>query len=563
MKLTIGKKLIGSFLIIAVISGISSVIFYSSLNKVNRSYLDLVERQAKLKLNANSIKFNVAVQSGSLNAFLLMDDDKYISDIHKANDNVALLSKQSLELIGDSSEEKKLNDLIKSNQNYKDVVDQVFTLSKTNKKEARQVVMQKGIPISNVIMIFAQQFSDHQDQIMNKEIEANQGLVKFTKWLTVLISAVTFTLAMIIGVFISRMISKPMVLLTRAAELISSSDLTIEDVHVKQRDEIGRLAGSFNQMKDNLRQVIRQINSSSDNVVTISSDLTHSAEQTGKAAEYITGIMQELADGSEKQVNSMEESMQAVNEMSSGIQQIAYNAKMTSSLSLHAIEKASDGNQGIQSVTKQMDNIHMTMNQLSEVVKGMRERSIEIEMFVKVITDIALQTNLLALNASIEAARAGEQGRGFAVVAVEVRKLAEQSNHSARQITQLINNIQNDTNQVVQSMEAGVVEVEEGIRVAHAAGHIFGEIKHVIDDVALQIQDVSSSSNQLSAQTTKVVQSMKMVTGLSNEVASGTQNVAGVTEEQLASTQEILAYATSLSKMAEDLQMLVQNFKIK
>lgn len=562
MQLSIGKKLIGSFLIIAVISGISSAIFYNSLNKVNQSYLELVERQAKLKLNANSIKFNVAVQSGSLNAFLLMDDKKYISDIHKANDNVALLSKQSLELIGDSSEEKKLNDLIKSNQRYKDVVDHVFALSGTNKKEARQVVMEKGIPISNVIMIFAQQFSDHQDQIMNKEIEANQGLVKFAKLLTILISVATFTLAMIIGTYISRMISKPMVLLTRAAELISSSDLTIEDVHVNNRDEIGRLAKSFNQMKDNLQQVIRQINSSSDNVVTISSELTHSAEQTGKAAENITDIMQELADGSEKQVNSMEESMQAINEMSSGIQQIAYNAKMTSSLSLQAIEKALDGNQGIQSVTKQMDCIHMTMNQLSEVVKGMRERSIEIEKFVKVITGIALQTNLLALNASIEAARAGEQGRGFAVVAVEVRKLAEQSNHSARQITELINNIQNDTNQVVLSMEAGVIEVEEGIRVAYAAGHIFAEIKHVVDDVAQQIQDVSISSDQLSSHTIKVVQSMNMVTALSNEVASGTQNVAGVTEEQLASTQEIIAYANSLSKMAEDLQILVRNFKI-
>jgi len=154
---------------------------------------------------------------------------------------------------------------------------------------------------------------------------------------------------------------------------------------------------------------------------------------------------------------------------------------------------------------------------------------------------IADQTNLLALNAAIEAARAGEQGRGFAVVAEEVRKLAEQSASAAKEIYNLINAIQAESQKAVHSTADAIKEVEAGTSVVQEVGDKFKEIISAVQDLTSQIQEVASATEQMSA---------------------GVQNVAASTEEQTAAMEEVSASAQSLSSLAEELNMLVAKFKV-
>jgi methyl-accepting chemotaxis protein len=248
--------------------------------------------------------------------------------------------------------------------------------------------------------------------------------------------------------------------------------------------------------------------------------------------------------------------------MSIGVQEVAISAQNVSDSSVQASEKAREGNQAIQTAIKQMNHIHETVHGSAEIIKGLEERSKEIGQITRVITDISSQTNLLALNAAIEAARAGEHGRGFAVVADEVRKLAKQSNESAKQISDLISMIQVETNKAVQSMKTTTKEVIEGIDVVNTAGTSFEQIENVIKDVVSQIQEVSSEVEQMAFGTGQVVESINMIAKVSEETASRTQNISTATEEQSASMEEISASASSLSIMAEELQMLIRKFKV-
>ena len=168
----------------------------------------------------------------------------------------------------------------------------------------------------------------------------------------------------------------------------------------------------------------------------------------------------------------------------------------------------------------------------------------------------------MALNAAIEAARAGEQGRGFAVVADEVRKLAEQSGEAAKQIAQMIAEIQGETDQAVQSMNNGAEEVKHGTAAVDAAGKSFADIFGAIHEISEQMREVSTVMEEMAKGSEQIVSSMQDIDKLGKESASQAQNVAAATQEQSATTEEIAAASEALAKLAEELSQSVHQFRI-
>lgn len=416
---------------------------------------------------------------------------------------------------------------------------------------------------------YAPIFKDHDP---NKEIIAlnaidfNAKIVTERTWDTVkdsfLLGLLPMMLACLVTIWMIRRKTRPITTLIDYSKHIAEGNLSTENIYVKNKDEIGDLADTLNVMKENLRELIQQVHSSSALVAASSEQLTASAEQTNFATEQIVATMHELAVGVEKQVQTVEGTSQIVNNMSTGVHKIANRAGNATIIAVEASKKALDGGKEINIAVQQMNSINKTVSDLEEVIKGLGERSREIGQIVGVIKGIADQTNLLALNAAIEAARAGENGRGFSVVADEVRKLAEQSSQSAEEISELISATQKETNDAVYTMESATKEVVEGIGIVNTAGNSFEDIRESVDNVTTQIQEVSSAVQQMANGANQIVQSIQFISDMADNSASSTQNVSLSTEEQMASMEEITSSANHLSKMAEELQMLIGKFQI-
>ena len=279
---------------------------------------------------------------------------------------------------------------------------------------------------------------------------------------------ITGVIAITCSIMFTRGIVRPILTINGQLNEIAEGegDLT-KELSVKSQDEIGDLASSFNKMLSNLRSMIQQISFTSEQVAASSEELTASTEQTMQATNQIATSIQEVAIGAETLGKGTNQSSRAMQEMTMDIQQVSERTATVSEAAMETSKEANLGNESLQKVITQMNNINVSVDDTASVIKQLEEHTGEIGKITEVITGIADQTNLLALNAAIEAARAGEHGKGFAVVADEVRKLAEQSKVSADQIADLINQIQGDTAHAVKVMEKGTQYVEFGMEVVH------------------------------------------------------------------------------------------------
>lgn len=383
----------------------------------------------------------------------------------------------------------------------------------------------------------------------------------FVRQLAVVLGAIILV-TVAIAYYIAKRATLPILAILAATQKVAAGNLQVEPLKISSQDELGQLAEGFNKMLIELRDLITIVANSAEQVAASSEELTASAEQSAEAATHIAERITEVAAGTERQLYDINSSNSVIGNMTEGINQIAANSASLAKIVDKTTEAVRNGDKTVNITIEQMGNVEKTVFDSAQVVAKLGERSKEIGQIVTTISNIAGQTNLLALNAAIEAARAGEQGRGFSVVAEEVRKLAEQSQTAAKEIADLIVEIQNDTNEAILAMKQGTLEVKNGLDAVNITGAAFLDIRKLVEEMLSQINNISAEIQEMAAGSHQIVATVEDVARICQDTAGQSQSVSAATQEQSASMQEVAASSQALAKMAEDLQKAVIAFKL-
>ena len=415
---------------------------------------------------------------------------------------------------------------------------------------------------ASVLSVYAPLTIDDIAWVIISEIdtaEAFASIANVRNWM-LLIGLITGGVVVMVALTVARNITNPVRNLVDVSGVVAQGDLTAE-MEIETDDEIGQLAGAFQQMVGNLREIIGRIIATSVGVSASSQQLSSAAQESNASMEEISSAIDQLAKGAQTQAQRVEETSKVMEQLSASISQGAQSSQEAASASSLASQSAQNGADAVNTAIETMDKIEHSTNVTSQAVTQLGRRSEQMAQIVDVITNVADQTNLLALNAAIEAARAGEAGRGFAVVAEEVSKLAENSSKSAIEIGQLIKETLRETEAVVSNMETCTKEVASGKKMIANAGDTLGVIQQANQNISTMLQQISASSQQMAAGAKQVTQSVEEVAAISKQASSSTQQASASSQQMVATMQETASSAQSLSEMGVDLTALVAMFK--
>jgi methyl-accepting chemotaxis protein len=356
------------------------------------------------------------------------------------------------------------------------------------------------------------------------------------RWLVLLMAGGGALLAAFIMMLVAREIlrrlgGEPLTMM-EAAFRIADGDLTVQ-LAVSPSDKASLLS-AIGQMQTNLRRTITQS--------------SRAAEQVAEAARSLAVSATQVSRSSFQQSEAASSMAAAVEQVTVSISHVSESAASARSLAEETGSLSTEGKDLVHNTIGEINKIADSVSKSSDVIHTLGEQSNKISSIVNVIKGIADQTNLLALNAAIEAARAGEQGRGFAVVADEVRKLAERTSLSTKEITTMIDAVQHGSQSAVQSMDEGRSQVGVGVVMAAKSGDSMARVQTATHQVIDVVEDISTALREQSSARVQIAQNV--------------EKVARMTEENSAAINVVSQSANLLEKLAVALKTSVGHFKV-
>lgn len=567
--LKVGQKLIVLIVVFIIgLVGVGVTGFYY-LNKTSNDMDKLyTEKLMAVELADESRIYAQRIESSIFSLVLNNDANEIQKTIEKINQDAKLFDESltKYENLPLNEKEKENVKVLRENLGqYREARKQVIELaSKNQDKEAYEIYVKNAAPPAEKFTKNLIDIGEHAKKAAEEMNAQSKQSVASAIMIFVAIILASIIIGMVLGWVIMKRITSRLTQAVNFLGEIAGGDFSrnVPEDSMSDKSEFGTLSQAVDKMNRNIRALIKQMANTSEQLASSSEQLTASAEQSAQASNQVAGSITEVASGAEKQLYLANSANDIVAQMSKGISQVAENTMVVSNSAEQTAVSANDGEKAVEKAVKQMQVIEQKTNATAGVIGELEEKSKQIGQIVEVIASIAAQTNLLALNAAIEAARAGEAGRGFAVVAEEVRKLAEQSEGAAKQITDLINQVQDKTDSAVSFMQESKKEVDTGAEVVNIAGQSFGEILNMIRQISDQIHEISAASEQITSGTHDVVSAVENINHESKNAAEQTQNISAATEEQSASMEEIAASSQHLAKMAEELQAAIRKFKV-
>jgi methyl-accepting chemotaxis protein len=512
-NMKIGKKLILSFILIAILSAVVGIVGIVQMISIDINYNELYESYGKSMGYLAKVTEGYQMRRGLLKDLIIQSDPEVeqgiVENIRAVDETVNQNMDSYAATIVDEEAQDIFDELTKLFEEYTPLKEGFISYALEGEDEQALGMMSgAGSDVTKNVEASIQNIIQYNKDkgaelavtyraSMNTSIQLMVGVILFG-----------MALAILLGSFISRIIGKPIRALVIEANKIADGDLNVA-INVSTNDEVGQLGKAFEIMSDNLNNIMSNIN--------------EAAIQVASGSKQLSNSSQILSQGATEQASSIEELTASMEEVAEQTNQNAKNANQANMLVEKAKANALQGNEQMKEMLGAMDEINSSSANISKIIK--------------VIDDIAFQTNILALNAAVEAARAGQHGKGFAVVAEEVRNLAARSANAAKETTDMI--------------ESSIKKVEGGTKTANQTADALRMIVDGISKVADLVGNIALASDEQSKGITQINQGIMQVSAVV-QTNSATSEESAAASEELASQADLLNDQVSRFKLRRD-----------
>ena len=618
MKWTIGAKLIAGFMGLVLLLVVVGTAAYVSLKNVGKN-LEVLSTAAEVRHENDKMLLYLVSQQDAQTDYALTKDEDAKKEAVKFSDMVDKQEEALRALLTDKTQRATLETVGKMHDNFLQAGTEMASLYHQGKTAEGLAAMNKFDGFVETVDRNMEKLEAYSEKLMDDAQKSAVDSKNTANFVILLISFLSVGTGLALGLILSRSISRPVVHMTETAGRIAEGDLS-DNITIQRSDEIGLLAEAFRKMSDymkkmahtaeniaegdlrvdvvpksekdvlgtafksmigGLRGIIGEIRAGAEQMASASAQIAATSEQAAKNNETAaTGVeettstmhemsanIQNVAKNSQSQASSVTETSASVEQMVTSIQRIANTAKQFVELSQKTKKAVDMGLDAVDKSIKGTDEINRSILRSADTISALGSRVEDIGKIVDVIDEIAEQTNLLALNAAIEAARAGEQGMGFAVVAEEVRKLAERSAKSTKEIAELISGIQKEAQEAVKVMEKSTKLVENGVEMSKQVGDTLKAIEGNVAEVDKYSKEVGAATQEQSSGSTQIAKAAENLREITHEISSATEEQASAAE-QIVKTMEKMremihqnaSGTTELASSAEQLRSQADRF---